>query len=150
MTNAKYLSVRHPWAHLIIEGVKPVENRPWTTTYRGPLLIHAGLKPSVTPLATINETFGLTLTPDQFAFGGIIGVVTLTGYVRAHPSPFFDGSIITDSDGSKRNNYGLTFTRPRRLPFFPMRGALMIRPAPPEALAFYREALVSYSQGDQP
>ena len=37
----KCLSVRQPWAWLIIHGGKDVENRTWSTDYRGPLLIHA-------------------------------------------------------------------------------------------------------------
>ena len=36
------LTVRQPWAWLLTHGVKPVENRTWKTSYRGPLLIHAG------------------------------------------------------------------------------------------------------------
>lgn len=38
----KVLSVRQPWAYLIIAGFKDVENRNWKTEYRGPLYIHAG------------------------------------------------------------------------------------------------------------
>lgn len=37
------LSVRQPWASLIVAGIKRVENRTWTTDYRGPLLVHASL-----------------------------------------------------------------------------------------------------------
>ena len=145
--NVKYLRVRHPWAHLIVEGIKPVENRPWSTDYRGPVLIHAGLRASATPLAEINRRYKLALTPDQFRFGGIVGVVTLSAIVRAHPSPFFDGSTTTDAKGKTKANYGLCFTRPQRLPFFPMPGRLMIRPLPTEALAFYRDALLDYMKG---
>jgi hypothetical protein len=37
----KALSVRQPWASLIVLGLKCVEIRSWPTDYRGPLLIHA-------------------------------------------------------------------------------------------------------------
>ncbi len=37
----KCLSVRQPWASLIIRGTKDVENRTWDTDYRGRLAIHA-------------------------------------------------------------------------------------------------------------
>ncbi|HVA07644.1 MAG TPA: hypothetical protein VNG12_12975 [Acidimicrobiales bacterium] len=40
----KAITVRQPWAGLIIDGLKFVENRPKPTLYRGPLLIHAGLR----------------------------------------------------------------------------------------------------------
>lgn len=42
MTEHLALSVRQPWAWAIISGGKTIENRSWTTPYRGPLLIHAG------------------------------------------------------------------------------------------------------------
>lgn len=37
----KVLSIRQPWAWLIVNGHKDVENRTWDSYYRGPLLIHA-------------------------------------------------------------------------------------------------------------
>lgn len=36
------ISVRRPWANLIAAGHKTIENRTWSTGYRGDLLIHAG------------------------------------------------------------------------------------------------------------
>ncbi len=36
------LSLRQPWAWLVVSGHKDVENRVWRAAYRGPLLIHAG------------------------------------------------------------------------------------------------------------
>ena len=37
---AKVLSVKNPFAYLILQGGKDVENRTWTTDYRGRLYIH--------------------------------------------------------------------------------------------------------------
>jgi hypothetical protein len=37
----KALSVKNPWAYLIIYGGKDIENRTWEIKYRGPILIHA-------------------------------------------------------------------------------------------------------------
>ena len=37
----KALSLTQPWATLVASGRKQVETRSWTTSYRGPLLIHA-------------------------------------------------------------------------------------------------------------
>jgi hypothetical protein len=37
----KMLTVRQPWASLIVFGEMQYENRKWTTDYRGPLVIHA-------------------------------------------------------------------------------------------------------------
>ena len=38
----KVLSIRQPWAWLILHGGKDVENRNWATKVRGRVLIHAG------------------------------------------------------------------------------------------------------------
>lgn len=38
----KVLTIKQPWASLIIEGYKKFEFRSWKTNYRGDLLIHAG------------------------------------------------------------------------------------------------------------
>lgn len=39
----KTLTLKQPWATLIAKGLKEYEFRSWKTSYRGPLLIHAGL-----------------------------------------------------------------------------------------------------------
>lgn len=38
------LSVRQPFAHMLVRGYKIVECRSWTTNYRGPIYIHASMK----------------------------------------------------------------------------------------------------------
>jgi len=40
----KALTIRQPWAELILRGRKPFELRSWRTKYRGPLVIHAAAK----------------------------------------------------------------------------------------------------------
>jgi ASCH domain len=35
------LSLRQPWAWLVVNGYKDIENRSWRTNHRGPLVIHA-------------------------------------------------------------------------------------------------------------
>ena len=37
----KVLSLTQPWASLVAYGAKKFETRSWSTTYRGPLAIHA-------------------------------------------------------------------------------------------------------------
>lgn len=39
----KVLTIRQPWASLIINGYKKYEFRSWKTNYRGKILIHAGI-----------------------------------------------------------------------------------------------------------
>ena len=38
---AKVLTVKNPWAWLIAQGIKDIENRTWRTNFRGRVLIHA-------------------------------------------------------------------------------------------------------------
>ena len=40
----KAVTVKQPWAGLIMAGMKDIENRTWETEYRGKLLIHASSK----------------------------------------------------------------------------------------------------------
>ena len=40
----KALTIYQPWASLECLGLKGTETRGWPTSYRGPLLIHAGVK----------------------------------------------------------------------------------------------------------
>lgn len=40
----KLLSVRQPWAALLLNGQKTIETRTWATKYRGRLGVHAGLQ----------------------------------------------------------------------------------------------------------
>lgn len=40
----KTITVKQPWASLIVEGIKDVENRTWPTKFRGRVLIHASSK----------------------------------------------------------------------------------------------------------
>ena len=37
----KALSLKQPWAAMVANGTKTVETRSWSTSYRGPLAIHA-------------------------------------------------------------------------------------------------------------
>lgn len=40
----KALTIHQPWATLLALGFKAWETRGWATTYRGPVMIHAGLE----------------------------------------------------------------------------------------------------------
>lgn len=50
----KVLTIRQPYVHAILSGLKHYETRSWKTNYRGKLLIHAGaakLSPELKKLA---------------------------------------------------------------------------------------------------
>lgn len=70
----KALSIRQPWASLILAGHKTVENRVWNTGYRGPIIVHAGVTIAQHAVARA-ATFGVIDPP----IGAYLGVVDLAG-----------------------------------------------------------------------
>jgi ASCH domain len=56
----KIISIRQPWAGLIVSGLKDVENRTWPTRYRGPILIHASQRPDEISREDIERRFGVS------------------------------------------------------------------------------------------
>jgi hypothetical protein len=81
----RLLTVRQPWASLIVRGVKDIENRSRFTDYRGPLLIHAAAgAPRVTDVMDSAEI-------DRLPRGVVVGVVLLADAVSYHKSLWFEG-----------------------------------------------------------
>jgi hypothetical protein len=117
----KVLSVRQPWAWLIIAGHKVIENRTWPTTYRGPLLIHAASKMDGNVAhGGLRRRFAL---PETLDMGAIIGRVTLVHIVTHSESPWFDGP------------FGWVFDDPRPVGPFKLRGRLGLFDAPEAIVA---------------
>ena len=42
----KAVTEKQPWASLIVEGIKDIENRTWKTNFSGRILVHAAAKPA--------------------------------------------------------------------------------------------------------
>lgn len=77
------ITICQPYAELILRGDKKVENRKWPTTYRGPLLIHAGKSQEWLELddsGTFDESYNIPLASMQF--GAILGVVQIQGCIH--------------------------------------------------------------------
>lgn len=51
----KVLSIKEPWASLIVNGYKKYEFRSWKTNYRGKILIHAGMSIEKDMLGNIKD-----------------------------------------------------------------------------------------------
>ena len=84
------LSVRQPWAHLIVHGHKNIENRTWRTMHRGPLFIHASRVVAPVSHRSIKRMFHVEL-PHELPTGGIVGVVHIVDCVDEHTSAWFEG-----------------------------------------------------------
>jgi len=61
----KTLSLKQPFAELVVSGKKTIELRKWNTTFRGNFLIHASKKPDKEAM----KKFGF----DNLALGYIVG-----------------------------------------------------------------------------
>jgi len=112
----KAISIRQPWAWLIVQGYKDVENRMWSTSYRGPILICASkaLDPYFEEIrAEMREDFGVEIPDAQhIERGGIVGQATIVDCVTDHDSDFFSGP------------YGFVLEDAQPLPFQPCKGRL--------------------------
>ena len=108
------LSVRQPWAWLIVSGLKDIENRPRRTHHRGPLLIHAGLSHdscSADNIEWLEKEYRVHI-PAELDTGGIVGVVDVVDCVESHASKWFKG------------RFGWVLVNPRRMKFCACKGAL--------------------------
>lgn len=117
----KALSIRQPWAWLIIHGGKDIENRSWHTKFRGRFLVHASkgmsrgeydealdLVQDVGPMETYHRFPSFEALPR----GGIIGSVELVDSVDHSDSPWYMGQK------------GFLLRDPKQLPFIPLKGQL--------------------------
>jgi hypothetical protein len=95
----KALTVRQPWASLIISGGKDIENRDWYTGFRGRVAIHSSSKLTMADLEDCHEFLVHSiphLSLERFKraslpLGSILGTVEITGCVRQSESPWFFG-----------------------------------------------------------
>src|SRR5579864_815412 len=71
------LSLKQPWAALMVNSVKTIEVRRWPTARRGRILIHAARIPDPRPEAWKHVTKELEEMANLL--GGIIGEADLTG-----------------------------------------------------------------------
>ena len=107
------LSIRQPWAWLIATGQKDIENRDWTTKFRGEFLVHAGKRvPSEAELMDAERSYGVKIDRSALQYGGIIGAARIVDCVSSHASKWFLG------------DFGFILADARILPFLPVTGML--------------------------
>lgn len=113
------LSIRQPWAWAIISAGKDIENRDWSTRFRGPVCIHAAKGMTRAEYADARDSIryaadwslDVPLMTD-LKRGGIIGVAEIVDCVEESASPWFFG------------RYGFVLQNARPVEFIPVRGAL--------------------------
>lgn len=119
----KALSIRQPWAWLIVNGHKNIENRSWATKFRGEFFIHAAKgmtrreyddvvefllrDPKLRDLALKLPAF------ENMLRGGIVGRARLTNCVTESSSPWHMPGC-----------HGFVLNHARPMDFIPMPGKL--------------------------
>lgn len=110
------LSIRQPWAWLIVNGIKDVENRDWFTAFRGEVLIHAGKTRDVDQYeaaSAMAALVGVEIPPmDALDYGGFVGRSVIHDCVTDYDSHWFVGE------------YGFLLRDSRPMTFVPYRGML--------------------------
>ncbi len=86
----KALSLKQPWAWLLFHG-KDVENRHWSTNYRGTLLIHASGNYDDEAPAWLAANFPGIEIPADLQRRAIIGKVKVVEIVTSSSSKWFFG-----------------------------------------------------------
>ena len=114
----KTLSIRQPWAWLIANGYKSIENRDWPTQFRGEFLIHASKTLTRGDYEDAKDFIShidvMIPTPnfEKLERGGIIGEAKIVDCVSQSFSPWFVGK------------YGFVLENQRPWGFIPCKGAL--------------------------
>lgn len=136
----KALSIKQPWAGLIIAGIKTVENRTWGTLYRGTLVIVSTQKPDKIAMESMRMRLG-TLPATCDINGAILGTAELTGHILYLEE---DDEIGTDHPGLTESNYewwddycmGWVLESPHPLSSpIPYKGRLGLYPLPDDVIA---------------
>ena len=81
------LSIRPPWAWAITHAGKRIENRSWSTIYRGPLAIHASLSYTQAELELLESILRRRIDPAIFERGAIVATATLADVVPLDECP---------------------------------------------------------------
>jgi hypothetical protein len=90
---SRALTVKAPWAWAIVHAGKNIENRSWTTKYRGRIYIHAGMSDCPEDRDEVESIIGREV-PVQIARGALVAAATLVDIVplsEANASPWASG-----------------------------------------------------------
>jgi hypothetical protein len=118
-TSEYALSIKQPWATLIVHGVKSIEVRSWPTARRGRVYIHAAR-------IADDRTVGWKLVPAQAKDmadlkGGLIGIAEITNcFTYTTREEFARDQELHRNDPSwftGKKLYGFSFASPEIVPF---------------------------------
>lgn len=99
----KVLTIKQPWATLIMQGDKRFEFRSWQTKYRGDLLIHAGKGIDKEAMKRLAKYL-----PNEIPLGKILGKVILVDCIRMCPE-FKEMLLKENSDIYTKSSFSENF-----------------------------------------
>jgi hypothetical protein len=105
----KALTIRQPWAELILRGRKPYEVRKWKTEWRGLLAIHSSKK------IDAQDARDLGLDPEKLRTGCFVGVATLS---EVRPYTRDDARLLKKRSAGgdwEPNHFAWVLKKPRRI-----------------------------------
>jgi ASCH domain len=113
------LSLKQPWATLLVHGLKTIEVRRWPTPRRGRVLIHAARIPDERPEA--GNRVPAHLKEHARLLGGIVGAAEITAcHVYRNLEDFLEDQekhLNEPSWFEPAGLYGFCFANPEVLPF---------------------------------
>ena len=112
----KALSLKQPWAELILQGKKKIELRKWNTKFRGEFLIHSSKIPDKEGM----KKFGFK----DLKCGFIIGKVNLIDVKKYEDNREFEKDKNLHLATKEWGQYGFILENPRRIKPMEAKGSL--------------------------
>ena len=112
----KVLSLKQPWAELVLQGRKTIEIRKWNTHFRGKFLIHS----SKTPDTEAIKRFGFSNLPCGF----ILGEAELVDVKMYKDSAEFEKDRHLHLATAEFGNHGFVLKNVKRMKPIPAKGKL--------------------------
>lgn len=125
------LTIWQPWAWLIVQGYKDLENRSWSTPHRGTLQIHAGRRFDddfdwewAQAILERDHNAAMPTSLDAFPLGGIVGRVTLIACAERgqRVEGWSPGRLFIDDSPWFTGRFGWALKDPQPRAFQPCRG----------------------------
>jgi hypothetical protein len=137
----KAISLKQPWAWLMVNGFKDIENRDRRTNFRGTILVHAGKSIDEDCYAFVHMTFPairrlMPLVRD-LPRGGIVGQFDIIDCVDNSLSPWFFGP------------WGYVVRDPKPLSLVACRGSITIPFDVPSWTLTPQGPAIGYTQGER-
>lgn len=122
----KVITIKQPFASLIVENIKKYEFRTWKTNYRGKILIHAGKNVDKNAMKKF-EKYNL-----DYPTGCIIGIASITDCIKVDDN--FRNILKSENDlvysnaikNKEWNGYGFKLEKVSKIEPIKVRGKLSL------------------------